>query len=265
MCKLPPDMKWSFSKLEAFRHCGMMFRLTYLDKVEKENNGFASYGTFCHKLLEEWARGECPEFALAEEYQSRYDDEVTAPFPPFPKGMPQKYYDQGLAYFEGFSGFGDQYEILTAEEKFEIDVDGYTLVGIADLTLRDKTTGGIIVVDHKSKSHNSMKKELETYRMQLYTYAMFVKQKYGVFPEKLMFNMFREQSFITEDFDPAMYEKTRQWIIDTIHQIEQCKDWVISSSSFFCRFVCSVFDACPAKDTILYGNQKNNQEDATTS
>ncbi len=261
MCKLPPDMKWSFSKLEAFRHCGMMFRLTYLDKAEKTDNGFGAYGTFCHKLLEEWAKGDYPEFALAEEYQNRYDEEVTAPFPPFPRGMPQKYYEQGLAYFESFSGFGDQYEILTSEERFEVDVDGYTLVGVADLTLRNKETGGIVIVDHKSKSHTSMKKELNTYRMQLYTYAMFVKQKYGVFPESLVFNMFREQAFIEEPFDMAMYEQTRKWIVDTIHAIEQCSDWTVSSSSFFCRFVCSVFDSCPARDAILYGGENNKKEE----
>lgn len=261
MCKLPPNMKWSFTKLEAFRHCGMMFRLTYLDKAEKMENGFAEYGTFCHKLLEEWAKGDCPEFALAEEYQNRYEDEVTAPFPPFPKGMPQKYYDQGLAYFESFSGFGDQYEILTVEERFEIDVDGYTLVGLADLTLRDKNTGAIVVIDHKSKSRSSMKKDLDTYRKQLYTYAMFVKQKYGVYPEKLVFNMFREQTFIEEPFNAEILEQTRRWIVDTIHEIEQCTDWMVSSSSFFCRFVCSVFDSCPARDAILYGGENNKKEE----
>lgn len=162
MCRIPDGMKWSFSKLEAFHHCGMMFKLIYLDHAEKEGNGFSDYGTFCHKLLEEWAKGQIPDFALAEEYQERYDDEVVNAFPPFPRGMPQKYYDQGLQYFENFDFFGDDYEILTVEEKFEIEIDGYILVGIADLTLRNKKTGGIVVIDHKSKSKNSMKKEFVT-------------------------------------------------------------------------------------------------------
>lgn len=255
MCKLPADMKWSFSKLEAFHHCGMMFKLTYLDHAEKEGNGFSDYGTFCHKLLEEWALGQCPDFALAEEYQNRYEANVTHAFPPFPRGMEQKYYEQGLAYFENFQGFGDQYEILTAEERFEVDIGGYTIVGVADLTLRDTGTNEIIVVDHKSKSKTSMKRDMQVFRMQLYTYAAFVKQRFGVFPNELMFNMFRDGDFIRETFDPAMYEKTCRWIVDTIHEIEQCKDWIISSSSYFCRHVCSVFDACPARNAILYGNQ----------
>ena len=80
MCRIPDGMKWSFSKLEAFHHCGMMFKLIYLDHAEKEGNGFSDYGTFCHKLLEEWAKGQIPDFALAEEYQERYDDEVVNAF-----------------------------------------------------------------------------------------------------------------------------------------------------------------------------------------
>ena len=51
-------------------------------------------------------------------------------------------------------------EILSVEERFELDIRGNPFVGIADLVLRDKRDGGIIVIDHKSKSMQSMKKEL---------------------------------------------------------------------------------------------------------
>ena len=98
-------------------------------------------------------------FELSDEYVKRYDNAVVHSFPPFPKGMPQKYYDAGKKYFDGFDGFGEKYEILTVEEKFEINIAGYLFVGIADLVLRDKETKEIIVIDHKSKSINSMKKE----------------------------------------------------------------------------------------------------------
>lgn len=169
--------------------------------------------------------------------------------------MPLKYYEAGKAYFESFSGFGD-FEILAVEEKFELDIEGYRFVGIADLVLRDPSDGGIIVIDHKSKSMSSMKKELDTYRRQLYTYAAFVRQKFGVYPKKVMFNMFREGSFIEEDFDAAMFASTMEWIVDTIDAIILESEWQVCPSSFFCRFVCSVFDSCPARDTILYPPKK---------
>lgn len=55
------------------------------------------------------------------------------PFPPFPKGMAEKYYLAGKEYFASFAGFGDNYEVLSAEEKFELNIGGNLFVGIADL------------------------------------------------------------------------------------------------------------------------------------
>lgn len=228
--------------------------------MPSEGNAFSDYGTLCHEILEEWAKGTLPGIALAEEYEKRYDKAVSHSFPPFPKGMSQKYYDAGLAYFENFDGFGDNIEILTVEERFEIDIEGYTFVGIADLVIRDKKTGEITVIDHKSKSASQMKKDLPVYRKQLYTYAAFVKQKFGVYPAKLQFNMFKEGTLIDEQFDLDEFNKTMQWIVETIESILFETDWMVSTSSYYCRFVCGCFDYCPAKDAVLNPPPKPKRE-----
>ena len=251
MCLIPPNFKWSFSKISSFAHCPMSFKLQYIDKVPQDENSFSQYGTFAHLLLEKYSKGELPAIALASEYEDGYDSAVTRPFPPFPKGMAQKYYEAGLSYFENFDGFGDDWDVLSVEDKFEMDIGGYPFVGIADLVLRNKNTGEIWVIDHKSKSKSSMDKELLTYRRQLYTYAAHVKQKYGVFPDRLSFNMFKEGTWIHEAFDHQMYEDTMKWIVDTIESILFEVDWAVSPNSYFCRFVCGVLDACPAKDAVL--------------
>ena len=95
-------------------------------------------------------------FELADAYEAEYDEAVKHYFPPFPKGLAGRYYDGGLQYFRSFDGFGDDMEILSVEDKFELDIRGNRFVGIADLVLRDNNTGGITVIDHKSKSMNSM-------------------------------------------------------------------------------------------------------------
>ena len=46
------------------------------------------------------------------------------------------------------------------EDRFEIDIRGSRFVGIADLILRDRNTGAISVIDHKSKSMQSLTKDL---------------------------------------------------------------------------------------------------------
>ena len=96
-----------------------------------------------------------------------------------------------------------------------------------------------------------MKKEQGIYRKQLYTYAAFVYHRFGKYPSKLMFNMFKEGNFIEEDFDIDAYNETMRWIVDTIETIIFETDWMVSPSSYFCRYVCSVFDSCPAKDAVL--------------
>lgn len=93
-------------------------------------------------------------FELAEVYENEYDQAVKHSFPPFPRGLAGKYYEEGLTYFNTFDGFGEQ-EILSVEDRFEIDIRSSRFVGIVDLILRDRNTGAISVIDHKSKSMQS--------------------------------------------------------------------------------------------------------------
>ena len=253
MClPIPENFKWSFSKLSSYSSCPMMFKLCYLDHIKDDGNAFSDYGTFVHSILEGWAKDEIPDFLMAEVYKEGYDDAVRHSFPPFPKGMGEKYYNAGLRYLESFDGFGEEWEVVSAEERFEINIGGYPFVGVSDLLLRHKKTGELWVIDHKSKSATSMNKELLTYRRQLYTYAAHVKEKYGVYPTKLSFNMFKEGTFIDEPFDMDMFNDTMKWIVDTIESIMSETNWKVNTNSYFCRFVCSAFDACPAREAILY-------------
>lgn len=222
----------------------MSFKLQYIDHIHQDDNAFSQYGTLAHKLLEEWAKGDLEDFELAAEYENRYDGAVTRYFPPFPKGYAGKVFGQGLAYFESFSGFGEGQEILSAEEKFELDIGGYLFVGIADLVLRDVNTGEITVIDHKTKSGSSMKKSLNTFRKQLYIYAAYVKEKYGVFPSLLRFNMLKEGTFIDEVFDESAYNETMQWVVDTIERIRNETEWNAKPNDYFCNYICGVYNQC---------------------
>ena len=231
MCNVPANHIWSFSQLSLADHCMMAFKLKYIDHVPSEGNAFSDYGTFCHSLFEDWAKERAPAYMLGSIYEADYDDHVEHPFPPFPKDMAGKYFQAGKDYFDNFDGFGDQYEILSVEEKFTVEIAGYTFTGLADLVLKNKETGEIEVIDHKSKSKNSMDKEINIYRRQLYIYAAFVHQKYGVWPKRLRFNMFKEGYFIDEDFSMDSMHETEQWIRDTIQRILDEKDWLVSPSS----------------------------------
>ena len=234
----------------------MSFKLQHLELVPQTENAFAEYGILCHDLLDEWANGALSAADLANAYKERYNVAVTQPFPPFPRDMPQKYYDAGLNYFASFAGFGDKNEIMSAEEKFQLRIGAHLFAGIADLILRNRDTGAITIIDHKSKSMASMKKDMGTFRKQLYTYAAHVKDKYGEFPAMLRFNMFRDDVFLDEPFSAQAYDDTMQWIADTIDLILLEDDWLVSSSPYFCQYVCGVRHHCPVGEDIIFGTKR---------
>ena len=201
--------------------------------------------------MERWEKGEIPLIALAEEYEEGYDLALAHAFPPYPAGMGMKFFEQGLKYFEEFEGFDTPYEILEVEERFELKIGGYPFVGICDVVCRNLQTGKIEVIDHKTKSRSSMKKELNLYRKQLYTYAMHIKEKYGEYPGRLRFNMLREGYWINEDFDPKYLEETERWVTETIEKILAETEWKVSPDWYFCRNVCDQYVNCPARDGLL--------------
>lgn len=220
-------------------------------------NAYASYGTHCHSILERWAKGELMSFELAHVYTAEYDEAVPEYFPPFPRGLAGKYFEEGLQYFKSFDGFGDQYDILSVEDKFGLNIRGNRFVGIADLILRNRNTGLITVIDHKSKSMQSLMKDLKANKRQLYLYAAYVKEKYGVFPTLLRFNMFRYGKWVDEPFSMEAYEEMLDWTEETIRNIRAERDWAVSSSGYFCKFICSVRDHCPIGNEIIHSKERS--------
>lgn len=256
-------MKWSFSKLCTYAECPLAFYLSYLQDppLPQDGNAWSDFGNLCHHLLESYALGELSLFDLAAEYTARYDDEIVHNYPPILKGYADKAYAEGLKYFEEFEGFNEEKnEIVSAEERFEIGVGPYRLVGISDLVLRNKETGGLIVVDHKTKSPSSMKHDYSLYRNQLYLYAEHVKTKYGAYPETLIFNMIKDPTAsIREEFDPVQMGATLRWTEEQIDRVYLEEDWkatraeeiLSGKSDFYCRHICPVFQYCEEAQTAI--------------
>lgn len=255
MNHLDNGFRYSFSKLASFIQCPMSFYLQYVSNPGSDDElpgYFSQYGTLMHSILEQYYKGELPVFCLAEEWRDRYDTDVTIAPPPFPVGFGEKNFNAAVEYLQNFRGLPDGYEVISVEKKFVINIGGYQVSGIADLVLRDPF-GNIEVWDHKTKSNSSMKKEYQLYRKQLYLYAIWIHEEYGVWPSKLCFNMVKDQSMIEEQFDPAMVDETINWFVNTIHAIETCdvlEDWITCikdderKEPYFCRHICGCNPAC---------------------
>lgn len=260
MKHLPDNFRYSFSKISAFRQCPMSFYLTYLENPDNDDElpgYFSQYGLLMHSILEDYYKGKLPVFCLADEWRSRYENEVLVPPPAYPKGFGEKNYQAAVDYLDHFQGLSEGQSVLAVEKKFTIDIGGYQIAGIADLVLGDHGMHeNAIIVDHKTKSMSSMKKEYQTYRMQLYLYAIWFHEEYGIWPKLLRFNMVKDGSNIDEPFDPAMVDVTKQWFLDGIHDIETCdtfenwqtcisdKDFDGAKEPYFCKNICGVNPSC---------------------
>ena len=63
--------------------------------------------------------------------------------------------------------------------------------------------------------------------------------------------MFRYGVDIDEPFSMGRYVETMDWIERTITAIRAEKEWKVSSSSYFCRFICSTRLHCPIAEEIM--------------
>lgn len=250
MSLLSPNHVYSYSQLTSFSECPYSFYLQRVEHLPQKSNAFAEQGTLIHDLIDQWAKGALKKDQLVQEYQRRYPEEVVTQFPRLlaAKGYVEKAYNAGLEYFENFDEFQDL-EIVGTETKFKTLLCGRPFVGIVDMVAKDKATGALIVLDHKSKSLSSFtKSEDEMYRQQT-LYALYVHEKYGQWPDLMQFNLFKENGMrMSRPFTVEAFKEAEAWAGNIMDQIEEFEmlDWLAQKENpdFFCQNLCSMRDHC---------------------
>lgn len=226
--------KWSFSSVKLFEQCKYAFYQKYVLDQSEEDNAFAQHGKFAHSILERCLKGELFPFELADIYESEYKENVTQPFPY--ANIAKSFYDKTLLYFQNYDDF--EGEIVAVEEKLETKFGDYDFIGYADLILKDKQ--GYVIVDHKSHAAFKSKAERREYFKQLYLYAECIKRKYGEYPYKLMFNMFRVPKLEEELFMLSQCKDTVIWFQDAVTNILHNTDWDCDVDSWYCSQLCGL-------------------------
>ena len=235
MSLLRDGHRYSYSQLSSFSECPFGYYLKHIEGVEEKSNGFAEQGTLIHDILDKWAKKEIKKDKMPEEYERRYGDEVVTSFPRMlaAKGYAEKTYLQGLSYFENFDEFPG-YTVISAEEEYDMPLrltDGTErpFIAYVDLVLRDDFTGGLVVMDHKSKSWKEFSKHMDEMYKQQYLYSYFVHEKYGEWPATLAFNLFKEAGRKDmQEFSMDKFSEVMEWATDAIHRIESFDvlDWM---------------------------------------
>lgn len=214
-------IRWSYSSVNSYRQCPQAFRYGYLDALPRVDNAFSDWGSFMHSILEKYFSGELEFFELSQLYVDRYQDNVKCAFPPNNYcDLGERYYKAGKDYLDSFDGLFEDYTVIGVELAVKMDIEERPFVGIIDLLLEKDDE--YIVVDHKSKSRFKSKRERMEYARQLYLYSLYVKEKYGKFPSKLVFHMVRAGGELIEiPFDQDELDAAVKWFTDTIDAIYQ--------------------------------------------
>ena len=210
-----------------------------------------------------WARGQADIQDLPEIWVQEFPKRVTISFPAYlaVKGYAEKLFSSVLSYFQGFKGFPG-YEVIDVEKEFTSSLGGECFTGIIDLVLRNMETGKIMLVDHKSSSLSTFKRERDVMFRQLLLYSKHIADNYGQFPELLYFNLFKENTFDQRPFDPEEYVFARIWAEEIIKKMKNMdlSDWLETKPQlFFCTALCSCRHEC------LFGNPNNHERKKKTN
>lgn len=238
--------RYSFSKLSSFHTCKYGYKLTYIDHLKGDDNCFALYGSLVHSIMERYVKKEISLWDLPKIYEWEFDTAVNKPFPKSKFcDMRQTYYNQGLKFLNNFLGY-DDYKILEVENNFDIQIDDWIFTGIMDLLYEDQD-GNLILLDYKSKAGFKNKLEKQKYARQLYLYCLYIKEKYGRFPAKLKFSMFRKQEEVEIDFNEDDFQEAIIWAKYTVQQIRHCTDFSPNCEDFYSTELCNHRAYCEMK------------------
>ena len=249
------DFTWSYSRIEAFYSCKWKFFLRYIRGLQEEDTFFASYGSFMHRIIERFYKGDIAQDEMVIEFLTRYGKFVKGQKPANVSGS--VYIQKGIEYLRSFKPF--PFDMVAVEKRLNFLLDGIPFTGIIDY-LGEKD-GELYIVDNKSrdlkprsgrKTPTTKDRELDDMLRQLYIYAVAIEQEYGKLPSALCFNCFKNDQFIIEPFNSQKYEEAKRWAVDSIHFIEDNMEWDTDEPDYFkCNYLCGLHNQC---DIFLGGD-----------
>lgn len=252
-------MIWSHSRVSSYVQCPYSFYLRYIinddEQYLSEGNYYAEVGLYVHSILEKIYKGELEYDDALQYFIDNFEDNV---FYETRQSIMDKTYMACLEYFSEVDlDITEEAEILGVELEIKTTVDGYDFTGYIDLLLRNKNSGDIFIIDHKSSSYpfkqdgiTVRKKEQDNfmkYKHQMYLYCKYVHDAYGGYPKWIVWNHFKDKKFAKIPFDENEYHEALDWYISQIHNIENDNEFEANCEYFYCTQLCNFRASCEYK------------------
>ena len=226
----------------------------YLHKIEKkggDSNFYAENGKIIHGI-----------FQLLEEQKMMLDDaparyvELSNQITDYTKrSIMDKTIDICLDYLcICDDSYLEKFDVVWVEKKLNFRVGRRKFTGFVDLLLKDKKTGELILIDHKSappffkKSGGILKSQEDNfiaYRHQMYLYCKGIKDEIGCYPSKMIWHHFKNRGELSMiDFEEKYLIECIEWAKNIIGKIYKDKAFNEQLSYMQCRELCNYRFEC---------------------
>lgn len=224
----------SYSQLTTFLNCPLRWKMYYLlGKGESSDTESTQLGTQVHSFIEEFCakKQQGHEWSVAEATNLMEDklDERTITFKPEDEDedIVWQHLSVAKSMVEENKGLGQllkHCDVLAQELEFKLkfnlpfavtykgeEYKEVIINGFIDLLLKDKDTGGLIVVDHKT-SKKKFEKEKLYHDYQFPVYELVVLNLYGRLPEKCYYNFTRFNEL--QEVHPLVIDEKDAVVVD---------------------------------------------------
>lgn len=212
---------------------------------------YGEFGTFCHKLLEEYERREVEKSDLVRKYQDEFFDNVTS-FSISKNDPMDKLYDYGFSYFENVNLDIEKLNPIYIEKDIHFDFHGYKFRGIIDLMYKDND-GELVILDHKTSEYPITKKgmikkskseTMDGYIKQLVLYAIGVEKVVGKLPKYIGWNFIRAGQTYIIPLTTEMIDETTEWALNVIRRIYETEEFEKRGGYILCNKLCDFRNSC---------------------
>jgi RecB family exonuclease len=243
------DLTLSVSKVKTFDSCKAKFRYSYIEKLPKKDWDFHIFGKFLHEVLENFHKklikndtrplhvimSECYKSAFAN-WKEKITSEQVKEFKQILNGYLVKYTKEQ-----------SEYQVLSAEENFYIDIDGKILLnGFIDRIQLDKD-GILHVSDYKSSKNDRYLKN-DFFQLQTYAFVMCLKDP-KLRRVRTSYIMLRDNfKSIIKEFTRDEVMKMEDKFVEYANQINTEKLYRASPSPL-CAY-CDYSNICPSSKEV---------------
>ena len=240
----PPQSRFSFTQLQAFRYCPLKYRFAYLYRIPVKASPEMNFGTDIHACLEGFSRQVMGGYVplLAEIIDTFYRCHTPGRY-----GEPyqdEEYRRLGVDLITVF--YTQQKGVFTAplfvEKPFLLEMGSAGAIrGVVD-RVDSLPGGGVEIIDYKTGKPKEEAKEEDL--LQLRLYALAAKEVFQLEPKRVSFYFLRNNQKLSFDQEEGVLEKTRQKIADLMAEI-QASDFAPTPAQAKCRR-CEFRNLCPA-------------------